>query len=393
MEVDVLSFCAEELSRLEGLDLRRILRLLSAAQYTEIEVDGRQILLFASNDYLGFANHERIIHAAKTALDRYGVGAGSARLICGHMEAHRLLESELAAFKTKEDAVLFSSGYLANVGSIPALAGEGDAIFSDELNHASIVDGVRLSKAERSIYPHMDVDVLDRRLAEHRGLHPKARRLVMTDSVFSMDGTLAPLPALADACERHGAMLMVDEAHATGVLGPGGRGAVAHFELEDRVPILMGTLSKALGSAGGFVAGSRTLCEYLRNKARSFIFDTALPPAMAAAASEGLRLLALDPLRGERLLAQTRMLAEQLSSMGYAVAEPEAAILAIHFGDASSVLHFSRDLLEHDDILVPAIRPPTVPEGGSRLRLTLSSAHTPAQIERLLRAFESRSPA
>lgn len=393
MESDVLEFCAQELARLEACDLRRSLLRLESAQATEVIVDGQEILLFASNDYLGFAGHERLAAAARSAMERYGVGSGSARLICGHMQVHHDLECQLAALKHKEDALLFSSGYLANVGSIPALVGEDDAIFSDALNHASIVDGVRLSKARRYIYSHADVGALDRQLQEHHDLYPQRRRLVVTDSVFSMDGDLAPLPALAELCERRGAMLMVDEAHATGVVGPLGRGAVAEFGLEDHVPIIMGTLSKALGAAGGFVAGSRTLCEFLRNKARGFLFDTALPPAMAAAASEALALLAADPLRGERLLARARQLAAQLSSLGYRVAEPDAAILAIPMGDAGTAVAFSRDLLERDGILVPAIRPPTVPEGSSRLRLTLSSAHTSDQIQRLLLAFERRRPA
>lgn len=389
MDEGMLAFCDEELDRLEQQGLRRTLRTLQEAQSTVAVIDGRRILLFASNDYLGLANHERIRGAARRAIEQYGVGAGSARLICGHTDLHRALEKSIAAFKSCEDALLFSSGYLANIGTIPVLVGEGDAIFSDALNHASIVDGVRLAKADRFVYAHCDVEELDRLLAEHRRRSPDARRLVITDTVFSMDGDLAPLPKIVDCCRRHSALLMVDEAHATGVVGPDGRGGVAHFGLEGRVPIVMGTLSKALGAAGGFVTGSSRLCEFLRNKARGFIFDTALPPAMVAAASEALQMLHEDTQRGTRLLEQTRSVAARLVAIGYSVGEPDAAIVPVHCGASGKALAFSRRLLEEHGILVPAIRPPTVPEGGARLRLTLSTAHDEDQIAALLHAFES----
>ncbi|MGH9000164.1 MAG: aminotransferase class I/II-fold pyridoxal phosphate-dependent enzyme, partial [Acidimicrobiia bacterium] len=257
---DPLAFCAEELARLDRDGLRRRVRPVQSGAGPEVIVGERRVLSLASNNYLGLATHPEVTAAAAEAASSYGVGAGSARLIAGGLGLHDELEARLAAFKGTEDAVLFSSGYLANLGTIAALVGRGDAVFSDALNHASIIDGARLSRAEVTVYDHADAGHLDDLLAGWRRSHAGERALVVTDSVFSMDGDLAPLPDLLEACRRHGAALMVDEAHATGVVGPGGRGAVAHFGLEGQVPVVMGTLSKALGAAGGFVAGSGALC-------------------------------------------------------------------------------------------------------------------------------------
>ncbi|HET9771310.1 MAG TPA: 8-amino-7-oxononanoate synthase [Acidimicrobiia bacterium] len=368
MAADPLAFCGEELARLEADGLGRRVRALESASEPEVTLDGRRVLCLASNNYLGLAAHPAVAGAAAEAAQRYGAGAGSARLVTGGLVIHDELEARLAALKGTEAALLFSSGYLANLGTVAALVGPGDAVFSDSLNHASIIDGCRLSKADVHVYRHADADHLaDRLAAWRRTAASGVRALVVTDSVFSMDGDVAPLPDIAAACERHGAVLMVDEAHATGVVGPGGRGAVAGFGLEGRVGVVMGTLSKSLGAAGGFIAGSAQLCAYLRNRARSFVFDTALPPPTVAAA----------------LAAR---LAGGLRAAGYDVADPPAAVLPVVVGAPDAALGLSARLLDAG-VLVTAIRPPSVPEGTSRLRATVMATHTDAQIDRAVAAF------
>ncbi len=300
------------------------------------------------------------------------------------MALHRELESRLAALKRTDDAVVFGSGYLANVGAISALIGPGDAVYSDELNHASIIDGCRLSRAAVRVYRHRDVSHLEALLAEDAGRY--RRRLIVTDAVFSMDGDLAPLPDLVALAERHGAMLMVDEAHATGVLGPRGAGAVERFGLEGRVPVLMGTLSKALGSVGGFVAGSRALVDFLRNRARGFIFTTALPPAAAGAALAALDIVEREPWRRARTLDLAQRLARGLEAMGYRVLPTESAVVPVVVGAAGDAVALAEALLRRG-VFCPAIRPPTVPEGQSRLRVTPMATHTDEHIERALAAF------
>jgi len=382
-----LSFCTEELQRLEAAGLSRRVRSLDSPSEPEVLLDGRRVLCFASNNYLGLAAHPEVTAAASDAARRFGAGTGSARLITGGLTLHDELEAALAAFKGAEAALLFSSGYLANLGTISALVGRGDAVFSDALNHASIIDGARLSRADICVYGHGDAGHLEELLARWRARASSgARALVVTDSVFSMDGDLAPLPEMADTCERHGAVLMVDEAHASGVIGPGGRGAVAHFGLEGRVPVVMGTLSKALGAAGGFIAGTGELCAFLRNRARSFIFDTAMPPPVAAAARAALGVLQREPERPERARALARQLAAGLSAGGYRVAAPDAAIVPVVIGEATDTMALSQGLLDRG-VLVTAIRPPTVPPGTSRLRATVMATHTDAHLTRALEAF------
>ncbi|MGH9043083.1 MAG: aminotransferase class I/II-fold pyridoxal phosphate-dependent enzyme, partial [Acidimicrobiia bacterium] len=305
---DPLSFCGKELERLRGAGLERTVRTLAHSSGPEVILDGgRVVVCLASNNYLGLAAHPEVALAAADAAVHLGAGAGSARLVTGGLAVHDELEARLAAFKGTEAALLFSSGYLANVGTVAALVGEDDAVFSDALNHASIIDGARLSRAAVHVYDHADAGHLEKLLVNRDGA---GRALVVTDSVFSMDGDLAPLPDLVEVCARHRAILMVDEAHATGVVGPGGRGAVAHFGLEGQVPVVMGTLSKSLGAAGGFIAGSATLCAYLRHRARSFVFDTALPPPTAAAALAALGVLEREPERAERVRWLARCMAE-----------------------------------------------------------------------------------
>ena len=389
---DPLAFCGEELARLGATGLRRRVRALESASEPEVVLDGRRVLCLASNNYLGLAAHPEVVDAAAEAARRYGAGAGSARLVTGGLVLHDDLEARLAAFKGTDDAVLFSSGYLANLGTVAALVGPGDAVFSDVLNHASIIDGCRLSRADVHVYRHADAGHLADRLgAWRREAGAGARALVVTDSVFSMDGDVAPLPDIAAACERHGAVLMVDEAHATGVVGPGGRGALAGWGLEGRAGVVMGTQSKALGAAGGFVAGSADLCAYLRNRARSFIFDTALPPPTAAAALAALGIVEQEPERPVRARRLAGRLAAGLRSAGYDVADPPAAVLPVVVGAPDAALRLSARLLDAG-VLVTAIRPPSVPEGTSRLRATVMATHTDAEIDRAVAAFTAARP-
>ena len=379
---DPLGFVREELGRLEAASLLRNVRSLESAQEPEVTLDGRRVLLLASNNYLGLAADPRVVEAAAEAARRWGAGAGSARLISGGVRLHDELEARLAAFKGTEAALLFSSGYLANLGTISALDGRGDAVFSDKLNHASIIDGARLSGAQVHVYRHADAA----HLAELLGSSPAPRRLVVSDAVFSMDGDLAPLPPLAAVCEEHHAILMVDEAHATGVVGHGGRGAVAAAGLTGRVPVVMGTLSKALGAAGGFIAGSTGLIAFLRNRARAFIFDTATPAPVAAAALAALDVVEREPWRAERARALAQRLAIGIASAGFAVGEPHAAIVPVQVGEAAAALALSAALLAQD-VLVPAIRPPSVPAGTARLRATVMATHSEEQIDAAVRAF------
>ena len=384
---DPLAFCGEEVGRLEAAGLGRRVRALESASEPEVTLGGRRVLCLASNNYLGLAAHPEVVEAAAEAARRFGAGAGSARLVTGGLVLHDELEARLAALKGTEAALLFSSGYLANFGTVSALVGPGDVVFSDSLNHASIIDGCRLSKADVHVYGHARADHLAERLADwRRTAGADARALVVTDSVFSMDGDVAPLPDIAAACERHGAVLMVDEAHATGVVGPGGRGAVAGFGLEGRVGVVMGTLSKSLGAAGGFIAGSADLCAYLRNRARSFIFDTALPPPTVAAALAALDVLEREPERPVRARRLAGRLATGIRAAGYQVADPPAAVLPVLVGAPDAALGLSARLLDAG-VLVTAIRPPSVPEGTSRLRATVMATHTDAQIAHAVAAF------
>ena len=391
---DPLAFCGKEVGRIEAAGLLRRVRALESASEPEVILNGRRVLCLASNNYLGLAAHPEVVDAAADAAQRYGAGAGSARLITGGLVLHDELEARLAAFKGTGDAVLFSSGYLANLGTVAALVGPSDAVFSDSLNHASIIDGCRLSRAGVHVYRHADAGHLADRLAAWRREVPaQTRALVVTDSVFSMDGDIAPLPDIVAACERHGAILMVDEAHASGVVGPGGRGAVAGYGLGGRVGVVMGTLSKAFGAAGGFIAGSADLCTYLRNRARSFIFDTALPPPTVAAALAALRVVEREPERPVRARRLATRLDTGLRAAGYEVPDPPAAVLPVVVGAPEAALALSARLLDAG-VLVTAIRPPSVPEGTSRLRATVMATHTDAEIDRATGAFAAaRAPA
>jgi adenosylmethionine-8-amino-7-oxononanoate aminotransferase len=377
-----LAWVEEELARLRSADLYRQLLQLSGGPRPIATVAGRRCIVLASNDYLGLRAHPAVRKAAAEAAQRLGTGAGASRLLAGNLELHRELEWRLARLKGAEDAIVFPAGYMANLGTIAALVGPDDAVYSDELNHASIIDGCRLSRARIHIYRHGDVEHLEHLLKASR---PR-RRLIVSDTVFSMDGDLAPLPALVELAERYGCMLMVDEAHATGVLGPGGAGVVEHFQLQGRVPIIMGTLSKALASQGGFVAGPGPLIDYLRNRARTFVYSTGLAPPAAAAALAALDVMEREPWRRRRLLSLVERLKSGLDHLGYTVFPSQSAIVPVLVGQAAAALKLAAALLAQG-VLCPAIRPPTVPEGTSRLRASLTAGHKPKDLETVLAAF------
>jgi 8-amino-7-oxononanoate synthase len=368
---------AERLEELRDRGLHRRLRLISGPQGPRVTLDGRPVLLLCSNNYLGLADHPRVRGAAAEAAMRWGTGAGASRLISGNMHPHRQLEERLAAFKGYESALLFGSGYLANTGTIAALADRGEVIFSDELNHASIIDGCRLSRAETFVYRHGDVEHLAWGLHEAKG----RAALIVTDGVFSMDGDLAPLEELAPLARDHGCRLMVDEAHATGAVGPGGRGSVAAAGLSGEVDVVVGTLGKALGSYGAYACADRELTDYLLNTARSFIFSTAPPPPSVAASLAALELLESHPHRVERLAQNAATLRTALAAEGLAVGGSSTQIVPVEVGDTARAMELCERVLERG-VFAQGIRPPTVPEGRSRLRLTVMATHRAGELER-----------
>ncbi|HEV7585398.1 MAG TPA: 8-amino-7-oxononanoate synthase [Solirubrobacteraceae bacterium] len=374
------------LAELERLGLGRRLRLLSGPQGPTVLLDGRPVMLLCSNNYLGLADHPRVREAAADAAMRWGVGAGASRLVSGTMTIHGRLEERLAAFHGSEAGLLFGSGYLANIGVIGALAGRGDVIFSDELNHASIVDGCRLSRAEVVVYRHRDVEHLHWCLYHHGRRDGEARRLIATDSVFSMDGDVAPLADIIDLADAAGAQVLVDEAHAIGSLGPGGRGALAQEGLEGEVDAVVGTLGKSLGSYGAYVCGSEEMVRYLINTARSLIFSTAPGPPAVAGALAALELIEERPHRVERLRSNARALRRALAEEGFPVAEGEMQIVPLVVGDEREAIGLCQRALQ-EGVFAQGIRPPTVPAGTSRLRLTAMASHTASELRAAARVF------
>lgn len=363
--------------------LYRRRRTLHSAQQPELIIDGRPVLAFCSNDYLGLANDARVKSAFMAAVQQYGVGGGASHLVCGHSAPHQALEEELAQFTGCERALLFSCGYMANLGVLTALLGEGDAVFEDRLNHASLLDGGRFSAARFRRYPHAQLDTLKPWLANAQA----RRKLVVTDGVFSMDGDVAPLPQLLQMCQAQGASLMVDDAHGFGVLGAQGGGCVEAYGLPPgQVAILVGTLGKAFGTAGAFVAGSEALIETLIQQARTYIYTTSLPPAVAAATRVSLRLLQEEHWRRERLQTLIREFRCGCDALGLSLLPSSTPIQPLLLNSAERALRYSQ-ALEAEGIYVSAIRPPTVPEGYSRLRITLTAAHTSTQVARLLDAL------
>ena len=371
---------AARLAALDDAGLRRRLRVVSGPQGARVVLDGRPVLLLCSNNYLGLADHPAVCQAAADAALRWGAGSGASRLVSGTMTVHRRLEERLAAFEGREAALLFGSGYLANTGVVQALAPAGTVVCSDELNHASIVDGCRLARAETFVYRHGDLEHLA------WGLERAAGRasLVVTDGVFSMDGDVAPLTELVPLAHRHGARVVVDEAHGTGCLGPGGRGAAAEAGVD--VDVVVGTLGKALGSYGAYAACSAELAELLLNTARPFIFSTAPPPPSVAAALAALDLLEAEPERVDRLQAGAQVLRHALAREGFDVSGSESQIVPIVVGEAAQAVRFCELALE-EGVFASAIRPPTVPEGTSRLRLSVMATHTRDELREAARAL------
>lgn len=372
------------LAELAQLGLERRTRLIEGPQGPQVLLDGKPVVLLCSNNYLGLATHPRVRQAAAQAALALGAGAGASRLVSGTMSVHNELEHALAEFEGTEACVLFGSGYLANMGVIGALAGNGDLVFSDALNHASIVDGCRLSRAQVLVYRHLDLEHLEHLLAEHRG--GERRRLIVTDSVFSMDGDLAPLAQLAQLARRYRARLVVDEAHATGALGPGGRGAVAAAGLEGEVDAIVGTLGKALGSYGAYVCASAEMVRYLLNVARALIFSTAPPPPATAAAAAALDLIQGQPRLIDDLHSAARALRRELRAQGFAVAEGDMHIVPLVTRQEQAAMALCEAAIERG-VFAQAIRPPTVPAGSSRLRLTAMATHTPQQMQTAARVL------
>ncbi|MGE5194365.1 MAG: 8-amino-7-oxononanoate synthase [Deltaproteobacteria bacterium] len=382
---DPLGWIDDELQALDRQGLRRRRREMTPLADGRCRVDGRELLNFSSNDYLNLAHDPRVVAAAREALDRAGAGATASALVSGRTPWHVELENRLARFERQAAALLFPSGFAANVGTICALAGKDDTIFSDRLNHASLIDGCRLSHAQVRIYGHDDLAELEGGL---RKCPASGRRLIVTDSVFSMDGDLAPLPELCDLAERFRAILMVDEAHATGVLGERGRGVAELQGVEERVTVRVGTLSKAVGALGGFVAGSQPLVDWLWNRARPQIYSTALPPAVCAAARAAIDIIEAEPERRRYLLQLAGEFRRKLIEAGFAtVRNGVGPIVPILLETPDRAMHAARQL-EQEGFLAAAIRPPTVPPGTSRLRFTLTSEHKPADVEALVGALQ-----
>ena len=378
-----LRWIDEQLAALERQGLRRRLATRASRQGARMTLDGRPLVNFGSNDYLGLAADSRLARAAAKAAEEEGWGSGASPLVCGHGRLHQRLEQRLAEFEGTEAALLFSSGFAANAGTIAAVVGPGDAVFTDRKNHASLLDGCRLSRADVRVYPHGDWQRLGQLLARptrHR------RKLIVTDSLFSMDGDLAPLAELADLAERHDAMLLIDEAHATGVFGPNGRGVAEHLGVEDRIDVRVGTLSKGLGSIGGFVVGSRSLVEWLVNRARPYVFSTAPPAAMAAAALAALDVVCNEPERRQRLLSRADALRRRLAEQGLDVGESASQIIPVVVAQPGRAVSLAAELRRRG-LFVPAIRPPTVPKGEACLRISLTCGHTQQMIDRLAEAL------
>ncbi|MBU5294529.1 glycine C-acetyltransferase [Anaerosalibacter bizertensis] len=383
--VHELNFLKEKIQGLKDDGVYRKLPVLGGANDSEVILDGKRVINLSSNNYLGFANHPRLKKAAIEAVEKYGAGAGAVRTIVGNMDIHEELEKLLAEFKREEAAFIYQSGFNCNAGTIQAITEKGDLIISDELNHASIIDGSRLSKADKTIYKHSDIDHLEKVLKENRDKYNNI--LIITDGVFSMDGDIAKLPEIVELAEKYEAMTYVDDAHGSGVLGESGRGTVDHFNLHGRVDFSIGTLSKAIGVVGGYVAGSETMYEWLNHRARPVLFSTSLPPAAVGAIMEALRMLMESTEYTDRLWDNAKYFKSKLGTLGFDTGHSETPITPVIIGDEAKTMEFSRKLLENG-VFVSGIVFPTVPKGTGRVRCMVTAGHTKEQLDRAVEVFE-----
>lgn len=381
--MSALDFAAEELDELRRAGVYRRLKVLGSAQGPVAEIDGHRVINLSSNDYLGLANDDRLKRAAIAATERYGAGTAAVRTIIGTQKLHMALENQLARFKRTEAAIVFQSGFTCNSGVIPVLVGEGDVIISDALNHASIIDGCRLSRAEVRRYPHKDMAELEKLLRETQNFR---RRLVITDGVFSMDGDIAPLPQIVALCQRYDAISYVDDAHSSGVLGENGRGSVSHFHLEGQVDVQVGTLSKAVGVLGGYVATTRDLVDLLIHKGRPFLFSTSHPPGVTAACSAAIEIMESEPELIERLWRNSRKFKQGLSDLGFNIGTSESPITPVIIGGEAEAMRFSDRLFELG-VFAQGIAFPTVARGQARVRTIVTAAHTEEDLSVALGAF------
>ena len=380
-------FIEQELSRLKDAGLYRHMPLIQGPQEPKVKINGKDVILLCSNNYLGLANHPKVKEASISAIEKYGFGSGASRLVSGNMELHEELEQRLAGFKDTEAALVFNSGYHANIGIIPALASRGNLIFSDKLNHASIVDACILSRARLIRYPHKDMDALEKLLKKNSPLTTHHSPLIITDGIFSMDGDIAPLKELSELADKYNCMLMIDDAHATGVLGESGKGTMEYFGIDNPNIIQMGTLGKALGCFGAYIVGSRKLIDYLINKARSFIYTTSLPSSVCAASIAAIDIIEDEPQLRQNLWDRIKFFRSSLVNAGFDIMNSETQIIPILIGKADKTVKISNNLLDKG-VFVQAIRPPTVPEGTSRLRITLMATHSWDDLKYALETIE-----
>ena len=383
--VHELTFLKEKIQELKDQGVYRNLPVLETASEAEVILNGKKVINLSSNNYLGFANHPRLKKASIEAVEKYGAGAGAVRTIIGNMKIHEDLETILAKFKREEAAFMYQSGFNCNAGTIQAVTEAGDIIISDELNHASIIDGSRLSKADRGIYKHSDMDSLEEVLKKNRDKYKNI--LIITDGVFSMDGDIAKLPEIVELAEKYGAMTYVDDAHGSGVLGESGRGTVDHFKLHGRVDFSIGTLSKAIGVIGGYVAGSQTMYEWLSHRARPVLFSTTMTPASAGAIIEAITMLMESTEYTDRLWDNANYFKEKLGKLGFNTGHSETPITPVIIGDEAKTMEFSKKLMDKG-VFVSGIVFPTVPKGTGRLRCMVTAAHTKDQLDEAVRIFE-----
>jgi len=376
-----LQYLTDELNKLREQKLYQKLRILETEQKAVARFDGREVINLSSNNYLGLTTHPKLKQRAREALEQFGVGSGAVRTIAGTLAIHMALEEKIARFKNVEASVVFQSGFTANAGTVQAILGKEDVIISDELNHASIIDGCRLSRAEIKVFPHKDVEACEKIL---KGLAGRTcRKLLITDGVFSMDGDIAPLPALVELAEKYGCIMMIDDAHASGVLGRNGRGTVDHYGLHGRVDIQVGTLSKAIGALGGYVCSTRDAIEFLYHRARPFLFSTSHPPSVAATCLAAFEVLEEEPERIEKLWTNTRFFKEGLKKLGFNTGMSETPITPVIVGDAALAHQFSRELFA-EGVFAMSVGFPTVPVGKARIRTIVTATHTEAELSQAL---------